>query len=394
MDLFPIKPPSWLRGAAKLLAWLKRWLVEPSQKIHDPATRRKARLLSFFLICLFVLFLSVNLAYLFTFPGYIFPTADLIGYGVLVTTYILSRTRLTNLAVAILLIMFPMNVFQNILAGTSMNVYVTLSFLLPSYVLASIFLPGIWMAVFGYGTNLIIFMLPMLAPEMVPGLPEIIGPLAVGVISVTLLIIAIENRNQIERDRQSELRKAYDSTLEGWSRAFEIRDKETEGHSQRVTRLTLKLARACGLRGDDLEYIYRGALLHDIGKMAIPDSILMKKTSLDDDEWVVMQTHPKIAFDMLSAISFLQPALVVPAYHHERWNGEGYPNGLRGEAIPLPARIFAVVDVWDALLSTRPYREAWTKEQALQYLKEQSGKQFDPAIVEKFIALDLDDPPD
>jgi putative nucleotidyltransferase with HDIG domain len=387
MNFPPMNPPPLLSGPARIRVLLTRWLVEPSRKIHDPARRRKGRLLSFFLICLFLLFLFVNLAYLFTVPGYRIPVADLIGYGILIVTYIFSRTRLTGLAVFILLVMFPLNVFQNILDGTSINHAVTLSFLLPSYILASIFLPVIWMALFGYGINVIVFILPLLAPNVIHGVSDILGPLAVGLISVTLLIISILNRDMIERDRQSELRKAYDGTLEGWSRALEARDKQTEGHSHRVTKLTLELARACGLHGDELEYIYRGALLHDIGKMAIPDAILTKSTSLNDEEWTVMRTHPKIAYDMLSAISFLQPALVIPAYHHERWNGEGYPSGLSGEAIPLPARIFAVVDVWDALLSNRPYRKAWTKEQALQYLKDQSGKMFDPTIVERFIAL-------
>jgi len=386
MDLLPINR-SWSNSLVKVRDILTRWLIEPSQKITNPARRRNARLVSFFLICLFLLFLSVNLGYMLTVPGYRFPAADLIGYGILTVAYILSRTRLTNLAVFILLVMFPMNVFQNILSGTFINMAVTLSYLLASYILASIFLNTFWMAVFGYGTNLFILLLPALAPKIVHGFSDIYGPLAIGVISVTLLIISIEHRNRIERDHQLELRQAYDNTLEGWSRALEIRDKETEGHSQRVTELTLRLARACGLRGEELEYIYRGALLHDIGKMAIPDAILSKKTSLDDEEWTVMQTHPKIACDMLSAIAFLQPALVVPAYHHEWWNGEGYPYGLRGEKIPISARIFSVVDVWDALLSDRPYRKAWRKEQALQYLKEQSGIQFDPAIVERFIAL-------
>ena len=389
MNHFTMDHPAWWNGLIKVRDILARWLVEPSQKIIDPARRRKARLVSFFLVCLFLLFLSVNLGYMLTVPKYRFPAADLIGYGILLVAYILSRTRLTSVAVLILLVMFPMNVFQNILSGTFLNMDVTLSYLLPSYILASIFLTTFWMAVFGYGTNLLILLLPALAPKTVHGFPDIIGPLAVGLISVTLLIISIEHRTRIERDRQSELRKAYDNTLEGWSRALEIRDKETEGHSQRVTQLTLRLAYACGLRGDELDYIYRGALLHDIGKMAIPDAILSKKTSLDEEEWTVMRTHPKIACDMLSAIAFLQPALVVPAYHHEWWNGEGYPSGLRGEEIPIAARIFSVVDVWDALLSDRPYRKAWKKEQVLQYLKDQSGKQFDPAIVERFIALKL-----
>ncbi len=387
MDLSPMNPPAWLGAVTRLWRLLTRWLVEPSAKITDPAAQRKARLLSFFLICLFLLFLSVNLAYLFTIPGYRFPVADMIGYGVLIVTYAISRTRLTGLAIFILVVMFPLNVFQNILNGTSLNLVVTLSFLLPGYVLASIFLTADLMALYGYGINLIVLLLPVLAPKTVHGIPDILGPLAVGLICVTLLIISIIHRNLIERDRQSQMRKAYDGTLEGWSRALEIRDKETEGHSKRVTELAMRLGRACGMQGEELDSLFRGSLLHDIGKMAIPDAILTKKTSLDDEEWTVMRTHPKIAFDMLSAIAFLKPALVVPAYHHEWWNGKGYPSGLHGEQIPLPARIFSVVDVYDALLSTRPYRKAWTKEQALQYLKDQSGKQFDPDIVARFIAL-------
>ena len=387
MDKYPMNQPAWWNGLKRLGDGLTHFLFEPSQKIQDPGARRRARLVSFFLVCLFLLFLSVNLGYLLTVPGYHFPVADLVGYGVLAVTYTISRTRLTGLAVAILLVMFPLNVFENILSGTSINMVVTLSYMLPSYILASIFLSAFWMAVFGYGTNIIVLLLPLLAPQTVHGIPDIIGPLAVNLIAVTLLIVSIENRNRIENDRQSELRKAYDSTLAGWARALEIRDKETEGHSQRVTELTLRLGRACGLRGEELESLYRGALLHDIGKMAIPDTILLKKSSLDDEEWIVMRTHPKIAYDMLSTIPFLQPALVVPAHHHEWWNGAGYPAGLNGEEIPLPARIFSVVDVWDALLSDRPYRGAWTKEQVLQYLKDQSGRQFDPDIVERFLAL-------
>lgn len=387
MDSFHSGTPSWLSRLNRGWTTPSGWLIEPTKTIIDPAWRRRARLLSIFLLCLIFLFLCVNLSYLLTVPGYHFPAADLVGYAILAVTYLLSRTRMTNLAVFILLVMFPLNVFGNILDGTSLNVAVTLSFLLPSFLLASIFTSALWTAVFGYGVNLIVFLLPVLAPQQVPDIYAIIGPLAVGVIIVTLCIVFIIYRDRIERDRQAELSKAYDGTLEGWSRALEIRDKETEGHSQRVTELTLRLGRACGLRGEELDYLYRGALLHDIGKMAIPDSILTKPTLLDDEELTVMRTHPKIAYDMLAAISFLKPALVVPAYHHEWWNGGGYPSGLKGEQISFPARVFAVVDVWDALLSDRPYRKAWTKEQAINYLKDQSGTQFDPDIVEKFLAL-------
>jgi hypothetical protein len=373
-----------------ILARLNHWVLEPSSEIVNPGSRRKARLLSLFLICLFFFFLGVNLSYLFTIPHYKLPVADLIGYAVLIGAYILSRTRLTALALFVLLVMFPLNVFMNILQGTSLNMTVTLGFLLPSFILASIFLGTFWTAVYGYGVNILIILLPILAPGIVPNFETVLGPVAIGLISVTLLIISIENRDRIEHDRQSELRKAYDSTLEGWSRALEIRDKETEGHSHRVSRLTVELGRACGLRGEDLDYLYRGALLHDIGKMAIPDAILMKKSSLNEEEWAIMRTHPGLAYDMLSSISFIQPALVVPAYHHEWWDGSGYPGGLRGEQIPLPARIFTVVDVWDALLSDRPYRKAWPKDKVLQYMKDQSGRQFDPVIVAKFLNFDLE----
>ena len=389
MDSFHLGASSSPNRLRKSLTILSGWLVEPSRLILDPIQRRRARLLSIFMLCLIILFLSVNLSYLLTIPNYHVPVADLLGYAILIINYILSRTRLIGLAVLVLLIMFPLNVFGNIIGGTSIKMEVTLSFLLPSFLLASIFTSVLWTAVFGYGINLIVFLLPVLVPRQVPDFSVVLGPLGVGVIVVTLCIVFIIHRDLIERDRQVELRQAYDNTLEGWSRALEIRDKETQGHSQRVTALTLLLGRACGLRGDELEYLYRGALLHDIGKMAIPDAILTKNAALDDEEWTIMRTHPKIAYDMLAAISFLKPALVVPAYHHEWWNGGGYPSGLKGEQIPFPARIFAVVDVWDAVLSDRPYRKAWTKEQALQYLKDMTGKQFDPAIVQKFISLKL-----
>lgn len=366
-----------------------RWLIEPSKRIQDVAKRRKARLLSVFILILFLLFFVINIAYLITVPGYQFPVADLIGYAVLTITYLLSRTRFTGVAVFILLIMFPLNVFQNIFDGTSISQASTLTFLVPSYVLASIFLNSWEMAMYGYGVNAVIFLLPFLTPKTISGFSEILGPLSAGLVVVTLCIISMVNRDQIERDRQAELKGAYDNTLEGWSRALEIRDKETQGHSKRVTELSLRLGRACGLRDTELEYLYRGALLHDIGKMAIPDSILMKPTTLDDDEWKVMRMHPKIAYDMLAKITFLQQALVIPAYHHEWWNGDGYPGGLHEDQIPLAARIFAVVDVWDALLSDRPYRLAWTKDDTLKYMKEQSGKQFDPKILEKFMSLVL-----
>jgi PAS domain S-box-containing protein len=192
--------------------------------------------------------------------------------------------------------------------------------------------------------------------------------------------------NNLQRSNQ-ELALAYDTTLEGWGKALELRDKETEGHTQRVADLTLRLAKVLGLKGDELMHIRRGVLLHDIGKMGIPDEILLKPGSLSEAEWEIMRLHPKYAHDLLFPISFLRPALDIPFYHHERWDGSGYPHGLKGEEIPLAARIFAVVDVWDALLSDRPYRVAQTVETTYQYLKENSGKLFDPEVVSKFLRI-------
>jgi putative nucleotidyltransferase with HDIG domain len=180
---------------------------------------------------------------------------------------------------------------------------------------------------------------------------------------------------------------AYDATIEGWSRALDLRDRETEGHTIRVTDLTLRLARMMGVGEEELVHMRRGALLHDIGKMGIPDNILLKPGPLTDDEWIIMRRHPEYAYELLSLINYLRPALLIPYAHHEKWDGTGYPRGLREEAIPLAARLFAVVDVWDALRSVRPYRQPWSAEKVRGYLMEQSGKHFDPQVLSLFIKM-------
>jgi PAS domain S-box-containing protein/putative nucleotidyltransferase with HDIG domain len=203
--------------------------------------------------------------------------------------------------------------------------------------------------------------------------------------------IAIDNANLFEELQLAnmELVEAYDVTLEGWVRTLDMRDNETEGHTQRVTELTVRLARVMGVDEVDLEHVRRGALLHDIGKMAVPDNILRKPGPLTDEEWEVMRRHPVYAYDLLSPITFLRPALDIPYCHHERWNGAGYPRGLAEDRIPLTARIFAVVDVWDALCSYRPYRPAWPPERVRAYLREESGSEFDPSVVQAFLHLDI-----
>jgi putative two-component system response regulator len=193
----------------------------------------------------------------------------------------------------------------------------------------------------------------------------------------------IQERTKLQ-EANAQLLAAYEATIAGWSRALDLRDRETEGHSRRVTQLTEKLAKALGMSGEEIMHLRRGALLHDMGKIGIPDSILHKPDTLTDEEWVIMRRHPQLAYDMLHSVEYLRPALEIPFNHHEKWDGTGYPRGLKGEEIPLTARLFAVVDVWDALTSDRPYRKAWSEEEALNYIREQSGKHFDPKVVELF----------
>ena len=201
--------------------------------------------------------------------------------------------------------------------------------------------------------------------------------------------IAIDNTQLFENLQRTnqELSLAYDTTLEGWGKALELRDKETQGHTRRVTNLTVELARQMGIPKTELAHIRRGSLLHDIGKMGVPDSILHKPGPLTEEEKTEMRKHPQYAFDLLSPISYLRPTLDIAYCHHEWWDGTGYPRGLKGEDIPLSARIFAVVDVWDALLSDRPYRRAWKEKDVMDYINGLSGKQFDPHVLDTFKAL-------
>jgi PAS domain S-box-containing protein/putative nucleotidyltransferase with HDIG domain len=206
--------------------------------------------------------------------------------------------------------------------------------------------------------------------------------------------IAIDNASLFEnlQSAYQELKLAYDTTLEGWVRALDLRDQETEDHTQRVTETTLRLARVMGVDEASQVHIRRGALLHDIGKIGIPDGILRKPGPLTAEEWEVMRQHPQYAYKFLSQIDYLLPALDIPYCHHERWDGSGYPRGLKGEEIPIVARIFAVVDVWDALETDRPYRQRWPRDKVLEHIRTGSGSHFDPRVVEAFLKLIESDP--
>ncbi len=208
--------------------------------------------------------------------------------------------------------------------------------------------------------------------------------------------IAIDNSQLFENLQRSnqELIQAYDTTLEGWARALELRDRETEGHTRRVTELTLRLAKYMAISENEMVNIHRGVLLHDIGKMGVPDNILKKTGQLTEGEWGEMRQHPIYAYNLLSPISYLHGALDIPYCHHEHWDGSGYPRGLKGEQIPLAARIFSVVDIWDALLSDRPYRKRWPKDKVIEYLTEIAGSHLDPMVVEVFLRMIAEDESD
>lgn len=240
--------------------------------------------------------------------------------------------------------------------------------------------------------------LPLLAKGELLGVIEIFHSCPLepsGEIMEYLSILASQAALGIENTRvlralqysNTELAMAYDETIEGWSRALDLRDKETEGHSRRVTEMTVRLAREMGITESEIVHMRRGALLHDIGKMGVPDEILLKPGKLSDQEWVIMRRHPDFAHELLAPIGFLSPALDIPYAHHEKWDGTGYPRGLSGHRIPLPARIFAVVDVWDALKSDRPYRKGWTTNRITQHILESSGTHFDPKVVGVFLGV-------
>lgn len=211
---------------------------------------------------------------------------------------------------------------------------------------------------------------------------------AVAIDNATLFDNLQRSNRELQKSK-NELEEAYQKTLEGWVHALDLKDKETEGHTRRVTSLTERLARSMGVEGDALEHIRRGALLHDVGKMGIPDSILMGKEQLTPEERELIRQHPIYARDMLWPIKFLRPAIDIPYCHHEKWDGTGYPRGLKGMEIPFAARVFMIVDVWDALVSDRPYRKALPPDEVRSRIKADSGKHFDPNVVKAF--LDLED---
>lgn len=245
-----------------------------------------------------------------------------------------------------------------------------------------------WRAMIGVALVPAVFLLVFVLREHPTNWGALMAVLTTGAFISIAISYAYDSDLRLISEQNTKLLHAYDETLQGWAKILEMRDKETKGHSERVTNLTLKLAQAMNIQDTaKLQFIRYGSLLHDIGKIAIPDSILRKPDTLTAHERKVMELHTEYAYEWLNDVKFLHPALDIPRYHHEKWDGTGYNHGLKGEQIPLSARIFAVADCWDALTNDRTYRKAWTRAEAMEHIKNRAGTDFDPQVVEKFLEI-------
>ena len=228
---------------------------------------------------------------------------------------------------------------------------------------------------------------PTIHPARFKDSINIIIILLIAALVVWIIMYNYEKNLLRARSSEAELSRTYDLTLEAWAQVLEYRDRETAGHSSRLVELGTRLAEAIKCSEEEIKHLQRGALLHDIGKLAIPDSVLLKPAKLDDEELEIIKKHPAYGKEMLSGVPFLEASIPVVYCHHEHWNGKGYPQGLEGEQIPLLARIFSIVDCWDALNSDRPYRLAWPRDEIISYIKNNAGIIYDPNIVEKFLQI-------
>ena len=365
----------------------KKLLFDPHPSVQPGLPQLRARLLSGlafgFLILDIILTIRGALTGGASFQVYVFG-------ALVLTVFLISRTKYVSfvgifwvISLSAILLFFDIQAYSKTpdrvpqgIGFISLPIFLSL-LLLPAkttLVIALINYAGLAAFIQRYGVSMENIILPL------------ISSISFSVIAVIVAFILEKDRQDLV-DINKKLQTAYEETLEGWAKALELKDRETERHSKQVVNYTLEVARKLGLSEEKINHIRRGALLHDIGKMAIPDYILHKPGKLTDEEWEIMMQHPVYAYNFLSNIDYLRPALDIPRYHHERWDGTGYTHGLVGKEIPLSARIFSVVDVWDALNSDRPYRRAWSAEKTTAYLQEQAGKLFDPDIVLIFLKL-------
>jgi response regulator RpfG family c-di-GMP phosphodiesterase len=369
------------------------WFTRVDSK--DQATQRRGQLLAMYILLLSSLLVYTmveNVIYLSTYPTYeyiFYLLEEFAIAGFLYAFWMLNRKGLVELA-AYAVIAFSI-IATAFVAQPPYLEYIMVVFALPIGIASFIIRP----ASSFHATLLAAFATLMASIVWDYALEySLIAVAALSAVSFMTWVIARQLEDTLQKntvlytDLQGfnlELRNAYETTLEGWSRALELRDRETEGHTQRVTELTLRVARAMAFTPEELVNIRRGALLHDIGKLGVPDYILHKPGPLDENEWNIMRQHPLFAYSMIHPIEYLRSALDVPCYHHEKWDGSGYPYGLKGTQIPLAARIFALADVYDALCSDRPYRAAWPRERVLEHIRKGSGSHFDPDVVDVFL---------
>jgi hypothetical protein len=374
------------------------WKKIQTQLFHtdakNPTEYRRGQLTAIFILLLFIPTISLlinNIYYFFVDDQQLYTSyliSDAISIAFVVGIWQINRKGHVRTAAVIIIVFCTLAasfLYAPDTPNTAMIIY-TLPIILSSFAIHSSA---------SFFVYLLAFTTYSLAMEISnnTNLYDVTGLTALLVVSVITWVTAaslekfIANNTVLYNNLQKsnmELQQAYETTLDGWSRALDLRDKETEGHTQRVTKLTVQIARAMKLSEEELLHIRRGALLHDIGKLGVPDSILNKEGPLTEDEWKIMRQHPQFVYDLLFPINYLHSALGIPYCHHEKWDGTGYPRGLKGTDIPLSARIFAIVDVYDALTSDRPYRRAWSKEQTLEHIQKESGTHFDPDIVKIF----------
>lgn len=374
---------------ARFLSQSRAWLDQSmAVQAATPTEQRRGQLLAgfLFLLCIPLAALIVNNVFYFVAApsaqyGW-FLVSDFLSLTVFIWLWRLNRKGNTRLVGCAAILMVTLGV--SFLYSPDNPSNGLLMYVLPIFIASFVIEPkaSFWV----FGVSLATYTLAMYLVNRFLDY-DVTGMTALFVVAVITwaasdrlenAVTQIEILNTDLQASNQELRASYETTLEGWSHALDLRDKETEGHTLRVTELTLRIARAMGFSAEQLVHVRRGALLHDIGKMGVPDQILHKPGPLTEEEWRSMKRHPELAYELLSPIQYLAPALDIPHYHHEKWDGSGYPVGLKGEEIPLAARIFAVVDVYDALTSDRPYRASWSKEQALAYIRSEAGSSIPP----------------
>jgi HD-GYP domain-containing protein (c-di-GMP phosphodiesterase class II) len=367
---------------------MRRWLSPfCPYRSKDPFAERRANITAvIFLVLLMIIPVGVLVRF---FVKDNFYPPDFIILAATFLAYLSTRTRYYSAGAVFLIFVMCFVTYsaaaRHIESGTQDVTSWLVWFVLPLLATPLLFS---WRAMIGVAPVPAIFLLVFILQEHPANWGALIAVLTTGAFMSIAIAYAYESDLRLIQEQNKKLLFAYDETLHGWAKILEMRDKETEGHSERVTELTVKLAQAMGVQDTtQLQFIRYGSLLHDIGKIAIPDSILRKPDTLTANERKVMELHTEYAYEWLKDVEFLQPALDIPRYHHEKWDGSGYNHGLKGEKIPLSARIFAVADTWDALMNDRTYRKAWTRAQAIEYIESRAGIDFDPQVVEKFLEI-------